>query len=427
MELFSLTKNITITDVQWHAYPIGFFLLLLCILTILGNLLVIYAIIRERTLHTSTYYYVASLAFADLLVGLIAMPFAFIFEMTDDEYWLFPRHLRFLCDFWHSMDIFATTASIFGLCSIGLDRYLFITKPIEYPTSFIANRWYYMLSFIWIGSALISFPAVVHFGTVREILRRSSTSNETISVPSLLFKECEFPDNPYYILFVSIVSCYLPLIIMTYVYIQVYLAAEKQIQAINSGYKHHHLTKSAKSFFPTFRWREILTGKRSNTNKINRVPENNLRKKSIALLSNRKPSFELITLRIHHGKYQNPTTDSSRRSSNKPMKKIPRQYARTSSVWKKISKNQKAAKFIGIIMGVFVVCWLPYFIYFILSGVFGFRFKDDQNHELLFKIFSWLGYTNSLLDVLVYVSTSKELRITLCKLILGRRLRYKYS
>ncbi|CAF3557257.1 unnamed protein product [Rotaria sp. Silwood1] len=171
MELFSLTKNITITDVQWHAYPIGFFLLLLCILTILGNLLVIYAIIREYTLHTSTYYYVASLAFADLLVGLIAMPFAFIFEMTDDEYWLFPRHLRVLCDFWHSMDIFATTASIFGLCAIGLDRYVFITKPIEYPTSFIANRWYFMLSFIWIGSALISFPAVVHFGTAQEILR----------------------------------------------------------------------------------------------------------------------------------------------------------------------------------------------------------------------------------------------------------------
>ncbi|CAF2778572.1 unnamed protein product [Rotaria sp. Silwood2] len=431
MELFSLTKNITITDVQWHAYPIGFFLLVLCILTILGNLLVIYAIISEHTLHTSTYYYVASLAFADLLVGLIAMPFAFIFEMTDDEYWLFPRHLRFLCDFWHSMDIFATTASIFGLCTIGLDRYLFITKPIEYPTSFIANRWYYMLSFIWIGSALISFPAVVHFGTAQEIFRRSSTSNETISVPSLLFKECEFPDNPYYMLFVSIVSCYLPLIIMTYVYIQVYLAAQKQVQAINSGYKHHHLPKSAKSFFPVFRLRESLTEKHSSMNKIVRIPGKSLRKKSITLLSNRRPSFELITLRIHHGKYRNPTIDSCRRSSrnngNKPTKKITRQYIRSGSVWRKISKNQKAAKFIGIIMGVFVVCWLPYFIYFILSGVFGFRFKDDQNHELLFKIFSWLGYTNSLLDVVVYVSTSKELRVTLCKLLFGRRFRRKYS
>jgi len=172
MELFSLTTNTTITDIQWQAYPIGFFLLLLCLLTILGNLLIIYAIIREETLHTSTYYYIASLASADLLVGLIVMPFAFIFEMTDDEYWLFPQHLRFLCDFWHSMDIFASTASIFGLCTIGLDRCMVITKPIEYSNSFISKRWYYMLSMIWTCSAIISFPPVVHFGTEKATSRR---------------------------------------------------------------------------------------------------------------------------------------------------------------------------------------------------------------------------------------------------------------
>jgi hypothetical protein len=167
MELFSLTTNTTITDIQWQAYPVGFFLLLLCLFTIIGNILILYAIIREHTLHTSTYYYVASLAFSDLLVGLIAMPFAFIFEMTDDEYWLFPRYLRFFCDFWHSMDIFSSTASIFGLCIIGLDRYVAITKPIAHTNSFISKRWYYVLSIIWIGSAIISFPAVFRFGTAQ--------------------------------------------------------------------------------------------------------------------------------------------------------------------------------------------------------------------------------------------------------------------
>ena len=171
MELFSFTTNTTITDVQWQAYPIGFFLLLLCLLTILGNVLIIYAIIRECTLHTSAYYYIASLAFADLLVGLIAMPFAFIFEMTDDEYWLFRRHLRLLCDFWHSMDIFASTASIFGLCIIGLDRYMAITRPFGYPSSFISKRWYYVIAMIWICSALMSFPPVMHFGTAQTTSR----------------------------------------------------------------------------------------------------------------------------------------------------------------------------------------------------------------------------------------------------------------
>ena len=173
MELFSLTTNTTITDIQWQAYPIGFFLSALCLLTVVGNLSIIYAVIRSYTLHTSTYYYVASLAFADLLVGLIVMPFAFIFEMTDDEYWLFPQHLRFLCDLWHSIDIFASTASILGLCTIGLDRYMAITKPIEYSNSFIFKRWYIILSMIWTCSVIISFPPVFYFGTEQAISRTS--------------------------------------------------------------------------------------------------------------------------------------------------------------------------------------------------------------------------------------------------------------
>ena len=171
MGLFSLRTNITITDIEWKAYPIGLFLLLLCLLTVLGNILIIYAIIRKSTFHTSTHYYIGSLAFSDFLVGLIVMPFAFIFEMTDDEYWLFSRYLTFLCDYWHSMDIFATTASIFGLCAIGLDRYTAITKPIEYPNSFLSKKWYYVLPMIWICSAIVSFPPGIYFGTTQAMSR----------------------------------------------------------------------------------------------------------------------------------------------------------------------------------------------------------------------------------------------------------------
>ncbi|UJR17378.1 hypothetical protein I4U23_004273 [Adineta vaga] len=413
MELFSLTTNITITDIQWQAYPIAVFSLLLCLLTVLGNILIIYAIIRKSTLHTSTYYYIGSLAFADLLVGLIVMPFAFIFEMTDDEYFLFRRHLTFLCDYWHSMDIFASTASIFGLCTIGLDRYIAITKPMEYPNSFLAKKWYCVLPMIWICSATVSFPPVLYFGTRQAISRQSMMLNETSTG---IFKECDFPNNPYYILFISIVSFYLPLFVMIYVYIQVYAAAREQALALCSGYKHHSRRKSAKSFIPKFR----LKNKNRLTISTN---ETIIQETSSDLLEQRRLSPELIILRIHHGKYQNPDIEILNSSRKKSLHRIKRRQTETNTFWRKFSKNQKAAKFIGIIMGVFVFCWLPYFVYFSLSGVFLIRLKDEQNHELLFKIFSWLGYTNSALDVLVYVSTSKELRMTFSRLFIPRRLR----
>ncbi|UJR11992.1 hypothetical protein I4U23_016170 [Adineta vaga] len=366
MKLFSLAADLTITDIQWQVYPIGFLLLLLWLLTIFGNLLIIYVIIRENTLHTSTYYYIVSLAFSDFLVGLIVMPFAFIFGMTYDEYWLFPRHLKFLCDFWHSMNIFACTASIFSVCTIGLDRYMVITKPIEYRNVFLSKKWFYVLLNIWISSAIIAFPAVTLFGTVQETSQQSL--NQTLSTSIISLKECQFPDNPSYVLFMSIFSFYLPLTIMIYVYIKVYVAAREQVIALHSGYKRHNRNKCAKS---------------------------------------QRLSLDFVIVRIHHGKYRDPTMKNENIHSN-----ISR---------KTFSKDQKAATTIGLIMGTFVFCWLPCFGYLLLSGVFSIRLKNERNHELLLKIFSWLGYTNSALDVLIYVFTSKELQMTFSKLFVSRR------
>ncbi|CAF1466440.1 unnamed protein product, partial [Didymodactylos carnosus] len=134
----------------------------------------------------------------------------------------------------------------------------------------------------------------------KSLLRVNLGKNETISASSSLFKECEFPNNPYYVLFVSVVSFYLPLIVMVYVYIQMYSAAKKQVLALRSGYKHHYLITSAESFIPKFRLKQISTAKRTRKEKTVAIRESRTNKKSAMLLENRRPSAEIITLRIHH-------------------------------------------------------------------------------------------------------------------------------
>lgn len=64
-----------------------------------------------------TNYFIVSLAFADLLVAVVVMPFAAI-ELTTGEW----RYGEIFCLVRTSLDVLLTTASILHLCCIALDR-----------------------------------------------------------------------------------------------------------------------------------------------------------------------------------------------------------------------------------------------------------------------------------------------------------------
>ena len=57
-------------------------LLVLPVLAIFGNILVIVSVYREKSLQSVTNYFIVSLAFADLLVGGVVMPFALYFLVS---------------------------------------------------------------------------------------------------------------------------------------------------------------------------------------------------------------------------------------------------------------------------------------------------------------------------------------------------------
>jgi hypothetical protein len=145
-------------------YPGIWWLSFVCLLTLLGNILVILAVLREISLHCATYYYIVSLALADLCVGVVVIPLAIVFEL------IHPSPSKFLCNLWHITDVGASTASILALCVISLDRYIAITSPINYPRSFIARHSSIIIATIWCCSALIAGPIVIFLGQTNNLI-----------------------------------------------------------------------------------------------------------------------------------------------------------------------------------------------------------------------------------------------------------------
>ncbi|XP_054827817.1 trace amine-associated receptor 4-like [Eublepharis macularius] len=60
-------------------------------------------------------------------------------------------------------------------------------------------------------------------------------------------------------------------------------------------------------------------------------------------------------------------------------------------------KESKATKTLSIVMGAFILCWLPFFILTITDPYIGFSTPED-----LYNAFLWLGYFNSTCNPIIY-------------------------
>ena len=350
--------------------------------TILGNILVCIAVGIVKKLRTPSNLLIVSLAVSDLLVAILVMPFAVSQEVMGR--WVLGGTF---CDAWTSLDVLLCTASILNLCMISVDRYFVITRPFQYAMKRTPSRMALMIFAVWLSSALISIPPL--FGWKSESLGGYCAVSQAIG----------------YQFYATIGAFYFPLTVMIVIYYRIYMVSSRIAQA----------EAKSKPAGDTGGGGAYTSGgstplrKDSHVSTFDhRVDEENHNFPNGAIRKQRDDSTQSMIPKKEH-KYFAAFHKKSRLN-------------RISS-----SKERKATKTLGVIMGAFTACWLPFFI-LALSKPFCSN-PATAIPDWLSSLFLWLGYATSFLNPIIYARFNREFRtpfkeILLCRCFgINRRLR----
>ncbi|KAK6763400.1 hypothetical protein RB195_023921 [Necator americanus] len=193
----------------------GSALFLLVSWTIFANTLVFIVLHKNRRLQTVPNLLVGNLAFSDLCLGLIVLPLSSVYAIAGE--WIFPDTL---CEVFVSADILCSTASIWNLSIVGLDRYWAITSPVTYMSKRNKQTAYIMILSVWISSSLISLAPLLGW-------KQTAITSNLIYDKNNTVRHCTFLDLPSYTVYSATGSFFIPTLLMFFVYFKIYQAFGK--------------------------------------------------------------------------------------------------------------------------------------------------------------------------------------------------------
>ncbi|VCX39681.1 unnamed protein product [Gulo gulo] len=130
-------------------------MVLIILTTLIGNLIVIISISHFKQLHTPTNWLIHSMATVDFLLGCLVMPYSMVRSV--EHGWYFGE---VFCKIHTSTDIMLSSASIFHLSFISIDRYYAVCDPLRYKAKISILVIFAMIFISW------SVPALFAFGMI---------------------------------------------------------------------------------------------------------------------------------------------------------------------------------------------------------------------------------------------------------------------
>ncbi|KAG0413435.1 hypothetical protein HPB47_009419 [Ixodes persulcatus] len=342
--------------------------------TVFGNVLVVLAIFTYRPLRSVQNMFIVSLAVADIAVALLVMPLNVAYSILGR--WVFGLHT---CKLWLTCDVLCCTASILNLCAIALDRYWAIHDPINYAQKRTLRRVLLSIVLVWAISALISVPPLIGWNDWPEEFDESSP--------------CQLTEERGYVLYSATGSFFAPMFIMTIVYFKIYLATRRRLR------------KRAMAVAATLQVKATV-----------QIPQPAIHENSSADSPQTEqspidPDMDSVTaVKVEEPLEPKPQLNGGRSVPN--VKQYMEERQRIS-----LSKERRAARVLGIVMGVFVLCWLPFFLMYVILPFCADCYISTKTVNFI----TWLGYVNSALNPVIYTVFNNDFRKAFLRILCKRR------
>ena len=229
---------------SFHSVLVTLPMLVIILVSILGNLLVVLSVLLVRALRKPSNILLLALAVTDLLVSLIVMPGAVLQQVHS-----FSFHIYLCCQLipptspcciaWVFTDVFLCTSSILCLTAICIDRYLAISSPLRY----IPVRTNRLIGGAIIGvnitAGLVSAPVVPAWSADRVAqVNASDLPTEVLCqvllIPDDVIRWSQVPQSPAYQIYATIVAFYLPLSVILILNAKIYITARRIITKVVS-------------------------------------------------------------------------------------------------------------------------------------------------------------------------------------------------
>uniref|UniRef100_A0A3Q3QPH6 G-protein coupled receptors family 1 profile domain-containing protein n=1 Tax=Monopterus albus TaxID=43700 RepID=A0A3Q3QPH6_MONAL len=211
-------------DVQDHAhYIVAFFVFVIGILGVTGNALVMYAFFCNKNLRTPPNLFIMNLAVSDFLMAITQSPIFFVNSLYKG--WVFGET---------GCKMYAFCGALFGITSmitllaISIDRYVVITKPLQAILWTSKKRTCLIIALVWLYSLAWSLAPLIGWSSyIPEGLMTSCTWDYVTSTPA----------NKSYTLMLCCFVFFIPLGIISYCYVCMFLAtrhASRDLEKLGS-------------------------------------------------------------------------------------------------------------------------------------------------------------------------------------------------